>query len=81
MAELAERKRMEGIFLIALALLITVVFYHMVSAFIITIFLAAVFSGMMHGVYQRLVRRLGGRKAAASAWPGRPVISWPERWL
>ena len=67
MAELAERKRMEGIFLIALALLITVVFYHMVSAFIITIFLAAVFSGMMHGIYQRLARRLGGRKAAASA--------------
>jgi predicted PurR-regulated permease PerM len=67
MAELAERKRMEGIFLIALALLITVVFYHMVSAFIVTIFLAAVFSGMMHGFYQRTVRRIGGRKASASA--------------
>ena len=67
MAELVERKRMEGIFLIALALLITVVFYHMVSVFIITVFLAAVFSGMMHGIYQRLVRRLGGRKATASA--------------
>jgi predicted PurR-regulated permease PerM len=67
MAELMERKRMEGIFLIALALLITVIFYHMVSTFVVTIFLAAVFSGMMHGVYKRLTHRLGGRKATASA--------------
>jgi len=67
MAELFDRKKIEGIFLIGLALVITVVFYHMVSGFVVTIFLAAVFSGMMHGIYKRLGRRLGGRKAAASA--------------
>jgi predicted PurR-regulated permease PerM len=58
---------MAGIFLIALALLITFIFYRMVSGFIVTLFLAAVFTGMMHGIYRRLGRRLGGRKAAAAA--------------
>ena len=67
MAELLNRKRLEAIFLIVLALLITVVFYRMVEPFIITIFLAAIFSGMMYGVYKRLTRWLGGRKGAASA--------------
>jgi predicted PurR-regulated permease PerM len=67
MAELKERRRLEGVFLICLALLITVIFYRMVAAFVQTIFLAAVFSGMMHGLYTRLTRRLGGRKATASA--------------
>ena len=67
MADMEGRKKLEGVFLIVLALLLTAVFYHMVSGFIVTIFLAAVFSGMMYGVYTRLGRGLGGRKAAASA--------------
>ena len=42
MAQLLHRKRLEAIFLIVLALLITVVFYRIVEPFIITIFLAAI---------------------------------------
>jgi len=61
-----ESKLQAG-FLVVLALLITVVFYRMVASFVITIFLAAVFSGMLYGMYRRLARRLGGRKATASA--------------
>lgn len=67
MARLEGKNRLEAGFLIVLALLITLVFYHMVASFVQTIFLAAVFSGMMHGLYRRLARRLGDRKATASA--------------
>jgi predicted PurR-regulated permease PerM len=66
MAELVGQKKVEGIFLIALALLITVIFYGMVAGFIETLFLAAVFSGMMHGLYKRIARRIGGRKPASA---------------
>lgn len=67
MAQLLHRKRLEAVFLIVLALLITAVFYRMVEPFIITILLAAIFSGMMYGFYKRMTRWLGGRKAAGSA--------------
>lgn len=67
MAEPQDRKRLEGLFLIALALLITAVFFQMVRGFIETIFLAAVFSGMLYGLYKRAARRLGGRKPTAAA--------------
>ena len=40
MAETKESRGLEGVFLIALALLITVVFYRMVAGFVETIFLA-----------------------------------------
>jgi predicted PurR-regulated permease PerM len=67
MTEPPDRKKLEGIFLIILALLITAVFYHMVRGFIQTIFLAAVFSGMIHGLYKKLARGLGGRKPTSAA--------------
>jgi predicted PurR-regulated permease PerM len=54
MTQPVETKRLEGIFLIGLALLITLIFYRMVAGFIETLFLAAIFSGMMHGLYKRL---------------------------
>ncbi len=66
MAELKERKTLEGVFLIGLALLITVIFYRMVSGFIETLFLAAIFSGMLHPLYKRLGNQLGGRKPASA---------------
>jgi len=66
MTEPQDRKKLEGLFLIILALLITAVFYQMVRGFLQTIFMAAVFSGMMHGTYTRLTRRLGGRKPTSA---------------
>ena len=62
-----QQKKLQAIVLVGLALLITAVFYHMVASFVETIFLAAVFSGMMNGVYHRFVRWFGERKATASA--------------
>jgi predicted PurR-regulated permease PerM len=66
MTEPPDRRRLEGIFLIVLALLITAVFFQMVRGFIESLFLAAVFSGMLYGLYRRLARRLGGRKPTAA---------------
>ena len=67
MTEPPDRKKLEGVFLIILALLITAVFYQMVRSFIQTVLLAAVFSGMMHGLYKRFARGLGGRKPTSAA--------------
>jgi predicted PurR-regulated permease PerM len=67
MTEPPDKKKLEGVFLIILALLITAVFYHMVRSFIQTVFLAAVFSGMMHGLYKRFALGLGGRKPTSAA--------------
>jgi predicted PurR-regulated permease PerM len=63
---LADRKKFEGLFLIVLALVITALFLGMIFGFLQSVFLAAVFSGMTHGLYKRLARSLGGRKAAAA---------------
>jgi predicted PurR-regulated permease PerM len=66
MTEPQDRK-LQAIFLIVLALSITAVFFHMVRSFVETLFLAAVFSGMMYGSYRRLANWTGGRKSTASA--------------
>jgi predicted PurR-regulated permease PerM len=66
MVEIAERKKFEGIFLIVLALSITAVFFSMIRGFLEALFLAAVFSGMMHRFYRRLTGRLGGRKTTSA---------------
>jgi len=46
---------------------ITVIFYFIVKGFLISILLAAIFSGLMHGWYERLSQKLGGRKSLAAA--------------
>jgi predicted PurR-regulated permease PerM len=66
MTVLEDRKKFEGIFLIVLALLITAVFFGMIRSFLESVFMAAVFSGMMHGLYSRMARRLRGRKTTAA---------------
>ena len=38
----------------------------MIRAFLEAVFMAAVFSGMMHGLYRRITRRLGGRKTTSA---------------
>lgn len=63
----AQRNRLQAVALIVLALLITIIFYRMVASFVETVFLAAVFAGMMYGVYRRLVAGLRGRRGTASA--------------
>src|SRR5580765_6295144 len=54
-------------FLLALVVGITAAFVFVIRDFLMTMFVAAIFSGLAHPLYTRLHRRLGGRQALASA--------------
>src|SRR5262245_6265079 len=54
-------------FLLALVVGITVAFVIVVRGFLMTIFAAALFAGVAHPLYRRLVVAFGGRKRLASA--------------
>jgi len=45
---------------------ISLLFYTMIKGFLMAILLSAIFSGILYGFYNRLLRRLGGRKPMAS---------------
>jgi predicted PurR-regulated permease PerM len=53
-------------FLILLVALISVGFLWMIRAFLVTILLAALFSGVAYGVYRRLVKAFRGRETPAA---------------
>jgi predicted PurR-regulated permease PerM len=53
-------------FLLALVVGITAAFIFVVKDFLMTVFVAAIFSGLTHPVYRRLRKAFGGRKALAS---------------
>jgi predicted PurR-regulated permease PerM len=54
-------------FLLVLVIAITIAFLAMIRTFLLTILVAAIFSGLAYPLYTRLVRALGGRRALASA--------------
>jgi predicted PurR-regulated permease PerM len=54
-------------FLVVLVLAISAIFIAMIRSFLMTILLAAIFSGLMHPLYDRLRRRFRDRRALASA--------------
>ena len=58
----AQRK----IFLLILALAITVLFYWLVKGLLLAVFMAAVTSGLLYPFYKKTLNRLGGRKSLAS---------------
>ncbi len=60
-----ERSVVERRFVVGLVLAITLLFVWMINDFIAPLFLAAIFSGLMAPVYQRLVRWLRGREVLA----------------
>ena len=53
-------------FLIALVLAATMAFLYVIRAFLLTILIAAIASGMVYPLYARLVRLFGGRSSVAS---------------
>ena len=54
------------IFLIVLVVVISIAFLWMIQTFLITILLAALFSGVAYGLHRRIVQRLGGREKPAA---------------
>ena len=53
-------------FLLILVVAISIVFFEMVRQFVITILLAAIFSGLIHPIFRWLEERFNGRSALAS---------------
>ena len=64
---MSEDARFRKGFLLALVVAITAAFVFVIKDFLMTIFVAAIFSGLAHPLYWRLQRAFGGRKALASA--------------
>ena len=54
-------------FLILLVVLISVLFLWMIRTFLVTILLAALFSGVAYGLHRQLAQWLGGRERVAAA--------------
>lgn len=61
-----DRDRFQKIFLLLLVIAVTALFARMLKSFLMSILLAAIFSGLAHPVYRRLLARLRGRRALAS---------------
>jgi len=64
---MSEDARFRKGFLLALVVAITAAFVFVISGFLMTIFVAAIFSGLAHPLYSRLRPAVGGREAIASA--------------
>jgi predicted PurR-regulated permease PerM len=61
-----REERFRRVFLLVLVFAITVAFLALIRDFLLTIFLAAIFAGLFHPLYARLLRILGGRRVLAS---------------
>ncbi len=61
-----EEIRFGRYFLLSIVILIGVVFFKMISMFLIPIILAAVFSGLFYGFFEKLSRRLRGRRGISA---------------
>ena len=61
-----NRARFRAAFLLLLVLAISMLFFAMVRSFLMAVFLAAIFSGLLYGLYVRLARWLRERRALAS---------------
>ena len=64
---MTEDARFRKGFLLALVVAITAAFVFVIKDFLMTIFVAAIFSGLAHPLYRRLRKAFGGREALASA--------------
>lgn len=64
--EMLNQDRFQKGFLLILLVAISAAFFSMISGFIISLLLAAIFSGVVYPVYERLRRWFKGRSAAAS---------------
>jgi predicted PurR-regulated permease PerM len=67
MTQSFEPDKFRKVFLLLLAIGISILFYQMVRGFLVSVFLAAIVAGLSQPLYRRLLRWFKGRKGAASA--------------
>jgi len=65
---MSDNARFRKGFLLGLVIAITAAFFFVIKDFLMTIFVAAIFSGLAHPLYAALRNGLGGREALASAF-------------
>ena len=63
---LLEKDNFRKLYVLALVVLVSVLFFDMISSFLVTLLLAAVFSGMANPLFHLLDRYLGGRRNLAA---------------
>jgi len=61
-----DQQKGAKLFLLALALVISFIFYSMIKGFLVAVFFAAVFSGLAYPLFQRLTGWFRGRRSVAS---------------
>jgi predicted PurR-regulated permease PerM len=65
-SNLLEKDNFRKLYVLALVVLVSVLFFNMIGGFLITLLLAAVFSGMVYPLFRLLEQRLGGRRNLAA---------------
>jgi len=65
-SNLGDREKFHRIFILILVAVISVVFLQMIRGFIVTVLMAAIFSGLAHPLYRRVLHLVRGRRAAAA---------------
>ncbi len=66
-AENTTPSKRRGVFLLVLALVTSLLFFWVIKDFVITLFLAAIFAGLLHPAYRRVLSWTKGRQSLASA--------------
>jgi len=62
----SETEKFQRTFVLLLAIGISIAFFFLIKPFVIALLLAAIFSGITYPLYQRLTKRLGGRRNSAA---------------
>ena len=65
-ADPPERARFQKAFLLVLVFAVSAAFVAMIWRFLMQLLLAAIFSGVIHPIYRRVLKRLKGRRGVAS---------------
>lgn len=61
-----DPKKFQALFLLMLVIAISLIFFQMVRGFLMAVFIAGIFAGMLYPTYGRIARGLGGRKSLAA---------------
>jgi predicted PurR-regulated permease PerM len=65
-SNLGDREKFYRVFILILVAVISAVFLQMIRGFIVTVLMAAIFSGLAHPLYRRVLHLVGGRRATAA---------------
>jgi predicted PurR-regulated permease PerM len=65
-SDLGDREKLHRVFILILAVVVSIVFFYMIRGFIVTVLMAAIVSGLAFPLYRSLLRRVRGNAAVAA---------------